>query len=75
MTATTDDLSVLAYANGFTFWHYRTGDPSAALAETGYFAAAADMLRPGDMLLANTADGGGLYRLDPGPAAVPLTAG
>ena len=25
------NLSVLAYANGFTLWHYRTGEPLAAV--------------------------------------------
>lgn len=52
------NLSVLAYANGFTLWHYTTPDTAATVDTTGYFNAAADMLRPGDMLLANTSTGG-----------------
>ena len=52
------NLSVLAYANGFTLWHYATPDAAAALDDAGYFNAAADMLRAGDMILANTATGG-----------------
>ncbi|WP_029009197.1 hypothetical protein [Azospirillum halopraeferens] len=52
------NLSVLAYANGFTLWHYTTPDPHTQVDTTGYFAGAADMLRAGDMILANTGTGG-----------------
>ncbi len=56
------ELSVLAYANGFTLWHYRTGDPVAALtvAEGGYFAAADELLRPGDQILLSLAGDDGV---------------
>lgn len=51
------ELSVLAYANGFTLWHYRTADTDADLlgagAGKGYFAAADELLRPGDQIIAN----------------------
>lgn len=43
------DLSVLAYANGFTHWHYRTADLLAELL-AGYFGGAAELLRPGDQI-------------------------
>ncbi len=52
------DLSVLAYANGFTLWHYTTPDAASAVRAGGYFNAAAHMLRVGDMVLANTSTGG-----------------
>jgi hypothetical protein len=52
------NLSVLAYANGFTLWHYTTPDAAADVDTTGYFNAASDMLRAGDMILGNTATGG-----------------
>lgn len=48
------DLSVAAYANGFTLWHYTTVDAAATVAAEGYFNDASDMLRVGDMVLANT---------------------
>jgi hypothetical protein len=51
------NLSVLAYANGFTLWHYTTPDTAATVDTAGYFNPAADMLRPGDMILANTSTG------------------
>ena len=51
-------LSVLAYANGFTLWHYKSGPdaPLEASAE-GYFDDAADMLAAGDMVMVS-ADAG-----------------
>lgn len=53
MSFTARELSVLAYANGFTLWHYRTADsPDRLLAPGGgYFAAADELLRPGDQIL------------------------
>ncbi|MFM2045653.1 MAG: hypothetical protein RLY86_4229 [Pseudomonadota bacterium] len=48
------DLSVLAYANGFTLWHYTTTDAHTVVRQSGYFNAASHMLRIGDMVMANT---------------------
>lgn len=53
MAFAAEDLSVLAYANVFTLWHYTTPDSAAEVDSAGYFNAAADMLRVGDMILAN----------------------
>lgn len=50
-------LSVLAYANGFTLWHYTTADGSETAETSGYFDSAADILRVGDMSLANVNTG------------------
>ncbi len=55
------ELSVLAYANGFTLWHYRTEDRLADLVDptlgafenAGYFGAACDLLCAGDQILVN----------------------
>jgi hypothetical protein len=47
------NLSVLAYANGFTLWHYTTVDAAAVVDTAGYFDAAAEMLRVGDIVIAN----------------------
>lgn len=51
MAFTATDLSVLAYANNFTLWHYVTTD--SGVAGAGYFNKAADMLRVNDLLIAN----------------------
>ena len=52
MAFQTKDLSVLAYANGFTLWHYTTADPAVALTKAGpgYFDPAHAMLRVGDII-------------------------
>jgi len=53
------NLSVLAYANGFTLWHYKAGaDRLDAAAAPGFFADATDMLAPGDMMMISAAEGG-----------------
>ncbi|MBP2301586.1 hypothetical protein [Azospirillum picis] len=58
MAYASKDLSVLAYANGFTLWHYTTADAADDVDAAGYFNGASDLLRTGDMLLANCAAGG-----------------
>jgi hypothetical protein len=53
------NLSVLAYANGFTLWHYKSGaDKLTQAIAAGYFADAADLLAPGDMVMLSAAEGG-----------------
>ena len=52
------NLSVLAYANGFTLRHYKTVDTAATADTTGYFNGAAAMLRVGDMIFANVETAG-----------------
>jgi hypothetical protein len=53
------NLSVLAYANGFTLWHYKsTTDKLTQTTKTGYFADAADLLAEGDMVMLSAAEGG-----------------
>ena len=47
------DLSVLAYANGFTLWHYTSADLATDIDTAGYFNDASDMVRVGDMVMAN----------------------
>jgi hypothetical protein len=47
------DLSVLAYANNFTLWHYTTIDNTATITGAGYLNSASDMLRVGDLLIIN----------------------
>jgi hypothetical protein len=65
------NLSVLAYAQGFTLWHYRANVPTLAaaivppasvaeVAAPGFFDGAADMLAAGDMLLVSTPQAGTL---------------
>ncbi len=53
------NLSVLAYANGFTLWHYKAGKtPLAEVAADGFFFDASDMVAAGDFIIASASDGG-----------------
>jgi hypothetical protein len=58
MSYQSKNLSVLAYANGFTLWHYTTADTAASVDSSGYFNQASDMLRVGDIIVANVETGG-----------------
>ena len=49
MAYNSSNLSVLAYANDFTLWHYATTD--AAVTGAGYFNKAADMVRVNDLII------------------------
>jgi len=51
MAYISSDLSVLAYANAFTLWHYTTIDSSVTTG--GYFDKSASMLRVNDLVIAN----------------------
>ena len=69
------NLSVLAYANGFTLWHYKAGrDPLQQVETRDFFADAADMLAEGDMMMVSTADGGRVLCVAPGVAGEVATA-
>ena len=52
------NLSVLAYANGFTLWHYQAAqDTLPTVGSADFFQDAGDMLTPGDMLMVSAPDG------------------
>jgi hypothetical protein len=52
------NLSVLAYASGFTLWHYKAGkDRLDTVSGGNYLADASDMLSAGDLVMITAADG------------------
>lgn len=71
------NLSVLAYAQGFTLWHYKAGaDRLNDVAQPGFLSDAAEMLASGDMLLISAPDGGRIAMVSAGdgkPALTPLS--
>jgi hypothetical protein len=73
------NLSVLAYANGFTLWHYRGGTERLADIRTDtFFGDAADMLASGDILMVSAAEGAQILcvaGLAAGPGAAAKPAG
>ncbi len=51
MSLKLSDLSVLAYANNFTLWHFKTED--ASVEGLGYFDNASDMMNVNDLIISN----------------------
>lgn len=52
------NLSVLAYANGFTLWHYKAAKDTLSTVSSGnYLGNASDMLTAGDLIMVTAADG------------------
>ncbi len=61
------NLSVLAYANGFTLWHYKAAtDSLESINAVDYFEDAADMLSGGDIMMVSARDGARIVSIAPG---------
>ncbi len=66
MAFTIGNLSVLAYANGFTLWHYKAGtDRLHEVGNEGFFSDADDLLAGGDILMVSAADGARILSIAP----------
>lgn len=51
-------LSVIAYAAGFTLWHFKAPkDTMDVVVSSNYFRDAADMLTAGDLMMIGASDG------------------
>lgn len=51
------NLSVIAYANGFTLWHYRSNDDAMkAITEPTYFCPVKNLIHTGDIVMINAKD-------------------
>lgn len=64
------NLSVLAYANGFTLWHYKSSDEQRLASRPSYFEGAGDMLSPGDIIMVSASDGGRILSVAQGETAL-----
>jgi hypothetical protein len=60
-------FAALIQGNGFTLWHYRTGDTRAVVVASNYFAPVAASLRPGDLMILQAADALALLPVRSGP--------
>ena len=55
------NLSVIAYANGFTLWHYASSDEAIAdITASGYFDSVKTLMNPGDIVIINANDKTGI---------------
>jgi hypothetical protein len=69
------NLSVLAYANGFTLWHYKAGrDRLDQVDKLDFFADAADMLAEGDIMMVSASDGSRIVSVASGTGGEVATA-
>ena len=69
------NLSVLAYANGFTLWHYKAGsDRLQTVVARDFFADAADMLTQGDLMMISASDGARMVAIAPLEDGLVVTA-
>jgi len=75
MAFTIRNLSVLAYANGFTLWHYK-GDQNSLehLTRPGFFNGAAGMLASGDIVIISTLEGVSMLCVKAGADNLPQLA-
>ena len=52
------DMSVIAYANGFTLWHYKNNNDSVDQIDwAGYFDKIQTLMNTGDIVIINAKDG------------------
>ena len=50
------NLSVIAYANGFTLWHYCASETLSTIAANGYFNSVKTLINIGDIIIINASD-------------------
>jgi len=50
------NLSVIAYANGFTLWHYAADEKMTAITVAGYFDSVKTLMNEGDVIIINASD-------------------
>lgn len=60
MAFVVQNLSVLAYAGGFTLWHYKAESDVDAVKSHNFFTKADEMLTTGDMVMVSGSAGGGM---------------
>lgn len=51
------NLSVIAYANGFTLWHYAAKEDMSAISAAEYFNDVKTLMNTGDIVIVNANDG------------------
>ncbi|MDR1361526.1 MAG: hypothetical protein LBJ18_04505 [Rickettsiales bacterium] len=63
MTFANKNLSVIAYANGFTLWHYAQNASLNAICSDGYFNDVRTLMNTGDIILINAIDNTAIRRV------------
>ncbi len=59
------NLSVIAYANGFTLWHYSGGTETlSTIAANGYFNGVKTLMNIGDIIIINASDNTAIKKIN-----------
>ncbi len=58
------NLSVIAYANGFTLWHYAAAETMATITATGYFNSVKTLMNAGDIVIVNASDNTSIKKIN-----------
>lgn len=68
------NLSVIAYANGFTLWHYAAAETLTAISAAGYFNSVKTLMNVGDIIIINGSDNTGIKKVGVTGANVTVAA-
>ena len=68
------NLSVIAYANGFTLWHYAASETMATITASGYFNIVRTLMNTGDIIIINGSDKTSIKKIAVGDSAVTTAA-
>lgn len=58
------NLSVIAYANGFTLWHYAANETLTTITATGYFNNVKTLMNVGDVIIINASDNTSIKKIN-----------
>ena len=67
-------LSVIAYANGFTLWHYSANETMATISTSGYFNNVSTLMNTGDIIIINASDETSIKSITVTPETVSVAA-
>ena len=67
-------LSVIAYANGFTLWHYAADETLSAISTSGYFNNVLTLMNTGDIIIINGSNGTSIKAITVSGSAVSVAA-
>ena len=68
------NLSVIAYANGFTLWHYAASETMTAITTSGYFNLVKTLMNTGDLVIINASDKTSIKKIAVSDSAVTTAA-
>ena len=74
MAFATENLNVIAYANGFTLWHYVANETLATITASGYFNAVKTLMNTADVIIINASDKTSIKKIAVSDSAVTTAA-